>query len=224
MYHRPMPIRAASARRPRRSQSDRRAQSDRLLLQAAAELIARRGYGATTLEQIGQRAGYSRGLVTQKFGSKEGLVRALVTVLHQELDDVLDGQLAGGISGLEAILRIVDVYVRIFSEAQLKAAPERVVSVQAYYVLMSESVGVIPEVREFFVEANIRFRARLETHLTLAQESGAMRANLSPATAAAMIQSALSGLTLLWLVDRNTVDLDEGRTALVETIRRTLIP
>lgn len=219
-----MPIRPAAARRPRRSQSERRAESDRLLLQSAAELIAVQGYGATTMEQIGLRAGYSRGLVTQKYGSKEGLVRALVSVLHQELDEQLDNELAGGIEGLAAILRIVDAYVRIFSEYELRAAPERVVSVQAYYVLMSESVGVIPEVREFFVEANIRFRARLEKHLEIARANGTMRRNLGAATAAAMIQSALSGLTLLWLVDRNTVDIDEGREALVETIRRTLIP
>lgn len=219
-----MPIRAATARgRPRRSQSERRAESDRLLLLAASELIAVQGYGATTLEQIGRRAGYSRGLVTQKFGSKEGLVRALVTLLHHELDELLDQALAGA-EGLDAVLRIVDAYVGTFTERELQTAPERVVSVQAYYVLMSESVGVIPEIRQFFVDANIRFRARLEKHLEIARGRGAMRANLSAGTAAAMIQSALSGLTLLWLVDRNTMDLDEGREALVETIRRTLVP
>ena len=50
----------AGPARTRRTQRERREESDRLLLMAAAGLIARQGYGATTLEQIGREAGYSR--------------------------------------------------------------------------------------------------------------------------------------------------------------------
>ena len=95
---------------------------------------------------------------------------------------------------------------------------------KAYYVLMSESIGVIPEIREFFTEANLRFRAFLEAHLREAQAGGDMRDTLAPDIAAGLIQSALSGFTLLWLVDRNAIDMEATRDVLVETIRRTLVP
>jgi AcrR family transcriptional regulator len=42
--------------------------STRRLIQAAAELLTERGYERTTLAAIGERAGYSAGLVTGRFG------------------------------------------------------------------------------------------------------------------------------------------------------------
>jgi AcrR family transcriptional regulator len=63
----------------RRTQAERRAESEQQLLRAAAEIVVQEGVAAATFESIGRRAGYSRGLAAQKFGSKQGLVEALVT-------------------------------------------------------------------------------------------------------------------------------------------------
>ena len=41
---------------------------------AAVGLLVERGIAGTTLASIGERAGYSRGLVTHRFGSKAGLL------------------------------------------------------------------------------------------------------------------------------------------------------
>src|SRR5258705_6333594 len=62
---------------PRRRQAERRAQSERRLLDAATQLIAEQGFSNTTLAQIGAKAGYSRGLVNERFGSKRELVKVL---------------------------------------------------------------------------------------------------------------------------------------------------
>src|SRR5258706_12229442 len=62
---------------PRRPQAERRAQSERRLLDAATQLIAEQGFSKTTLAQIGAKAGYSRGLVNERFGSKGELVKVL---------------------------------------------------------------------------------------------------------------------------------------------------
>src|ERR1700748_893308 len=62
----------------RRTQAERAAESDRRLLRAALKLIAERGYRNTSLAAIGEEAGYSRGLVNDRFGSKAGLLWALV--------------------------------------------------------------------------------------------------------------------------------------------------
>src|ERR1043165_2062786 len=64
--------------RPRRSQAQRTALSEDRLLGAALLLISERGYDRTTLQAIGDAAGYSRGLVSHRFGSKEGLLWALL--------------------------------------------------------------------------------------------------------------------------------------------------
>ena len=64
----------------RRTQAERRDESQRRLLEAAAALIQERGMAAATFENIGVRAGYSRGLATQHFGSKQGLIEALIDI------------------------------------------------------------------------------------------------------------------------------------------------
>ena len=62
----------------RRTQAERKAESERRIIRAARELFARQGYMRTTLIEVGQSAGYTGGLVTHRFGSKEGLLNAVV--------------------------------------------------------------------------------------------------------------------------------------------------
>ena len=54
-------------------QAERSAQSDKKMFEAAIELINERGTAKTTLKDIGEHAGYSRGLASYRFGSKDGL-------------------------------------------------------------------------------------------------------------------------------------------------------
>jgi AcrR family transcriptional regulator len=53
---------------PRLTQAERRARSERSLLDAAEQLFAEKGSHRTSLAEIGERAGYSRGLVGERFG------------------------------------------------------------------------------------------------------------------------------------------------------------
>jgi AcrR family transcriptional regulator len=67
--------------------SARRAQTRARLLQAAAEVYARRGFAGATLEEVAAEAGYTKGAVYGHFGSKENLLLALV-------EEYLAGQVA----------------------------------------------------------------------------------------------------------------------------------
>ncbi|SFM92903.1 TetR/AcrR family transcriptional regulator [Thermodesulforhabdus norvegica] len=48
------------------------------ILRAAQELCAKKGFAGTTLDEIARKAGVSRALVIQHFGSKKGLYEALI--------------------------------------------------------------------------------------------------------------------------------------------------
>src|SRR5690349_12121056 len=61
----------------RRSQAERRSEAERALLKAAVRIVAQHGLERFTLADVGEAAGYSRGLPAHYFGSKEGLVGAL---------------------------------------------------------------------------------------------------------------------------------------------------
>jgi AcrR family transcriptional regulator len=70
-------------RRGRRTQAQRRAESEERLLRAFAELVVEKGVGQTSLNDIGRRAGSSHTLVLHLFGSRA----ALLARLTESVDD-----------------------------------------------------------------------------------------------------------------------------------------
>ena len=114
----------------RRTQAERRDESERRLLRAAVELIADHGVSAATFEAVGQRAGYSRGLATQKFGSKQGMIEALIARLHEQQDEALAQAGIDRAPGFEALLGYVDHYLRQLG----KDAESR-----AYFMLLADA-------------------------------------------------------------------------------------
>lgn len=84
----------------RRSQRERVEESARRLAEAAIELIAEKGYGNATAQDIGIRAGYSRAMVRERFGSKEALLEAVLHDYERRIDAVPEP----GASGLQRVL------------------------------------------------------------------------------------------------------------------------
>jgi AcrR family transcriptional regulator len=62
----------------RRTQAERRAETSARLLQAARETFAERGYNGASLDLVSERAGCTKGALYDHFGSKEGLLLALL--------------------------------------------------------------------------------------------------------------------------------------------------
>ncbi len=58
----------------RLTQAERTEISDMKMLDATVDLIVSRGPSATSLKEVGLKAGYSRGLASQRFGSKDNLM------------------------------------------------------------------------------------------------------------------------------------------------------
>ncbi|TXL79533.1 TetR/AcrR family transcriptional regulator [Vineibacter terrae] len=205
-----------AAARPRRTQAERRAESERRMLSAAADLIAQQGFGATTLEQIGTRAGYSRGLVNQRYGSKENMVKALVGQMHanfyrQAFPDSLSAP-----KGLPAICEVVDIYMQTFYRAGS--------AMRAYYVLMAESLGVIQEIRDTFVAATGSFRTRFEEQLRHAKRAGEVSRDLHVPSAATLILSLLTGVCFLWMISPESMDLRTLRRTAIKAVEHALKP
>ncbi len=80
---------AVPARVKRLSRTESVALTRARLLDAAEEIFAEHGFGRTTLEQIAERAGYTRGAVYANFTSKDDLFLAV-------LDRWLDADIANG--------------------------------------------------------------------------------------------------------------------------------
>ncbi len=71
--------------RSRRSQAERSATTRTKLIQAAIDLIGRRGYGPVTTEEIAAAAGVSRGALQHQFKSRYDLVAAVNDHLTRDM-------------------------------------------------------------------------------------------------------------------------------------------
>ena len=129
---------AKSSKSTRRTQAERTALSDQLMLEAAIKLINERGTQKTTLKEIGELAGYSRGLANYRFGSKDGLLQELFSRFDDRWKNHLETYVDGK-SGAEAVLAAANA-LRDF----LKLESEYM---RAMYTLWYESLGHESEIR-----------------------------------------------------------------------------
>lgn len=172
---------------PRRTQAERRELSEARLLAAAAEIIAAEGYLACTLERVGERAGFSRGLASRKYGSKDGLIEAVIRHVARDVHLAIDQAVAGVTSPLDRMLVLLDRFVALVLQE---------VSVRAYFVLFSAMIANRLETRAIFQEVQDQFAARLEAMIAEAQAAGEIPAARNARTMTFVLGSLLAGLAI----------------------------
>ncbi len=203
---------AAAALKLRRSQAERRDQSERLLVHATLAVVAERGVHAATFEEIGRAAGYSRGLATQKFGSKRGLTEAVIAYLHRRRESILEADQVADMPALDAVEHYLERHVRDLTQQH---------GGRAYFMLLSAALADATSMREAFAASHERVRVWLEATLRRGQRDGDIRADVEPHTGALMIGSLALGISIQWLVDPHT-DLEPLRATSIAALRRGL--
>lgn len=89
-----------------RTQEERNALARHSMSRAALELFALQGYHATTMSDIGLRAGYSRGLAHHYFGTKDALAELLLDELDRRDTQIQILQVSSTTTGAEAWQRL----------------------------------------------------------------------------------------------------------------------
>lgn len=195
----------------RRTQAERVAESDRRMLEAAMRLIATHGYTQTTLESIGVEAGYSRGLVQHRFGSKDKLLEALIAKIASDYRERLLPRLRG-LSGLESLEAEIDSY--------LEGMDKPSVSSRAFFVLMLESIGPAPQVKHAFADISVRWHQALARQIVKGQEKGQIRKDVDADMEAQLLIAAVRGLRLQSMLSPESSNISRAITALKRDLRR----
>lgn len=97
-----------------------RAQRERQMLDVAEEVFAERGYGAVSMEEIAERVGLSKPMLYEYFGSKEGLLLAVIGRARAELREATEGAVAAGGTAEDMLRRGYLAYFR-FNEAHRRS-------------------------------------------------------------------------------------------------------
>jgi len=192
-----------------RTQQERRDQAEAALLNAAAELIVEDGVHSLTLARVGERARYSRGLVTHYFGSKQALVERLARAAQMGFVPGLDGMPPG----LDRLLRLIDGYIGALSPMRM---PNR-----AFLLLWAEA-ATSSELARIFSERDAAFRADLCVDVAAGIADGTVRPDVAADEVAVAVLGQLRGIGLQRLVDSPAVDTERLRRSVTEYWRRAL--
>lgn len=198
-----------TGRPARRTQRERRAETERRVLEAAVRLIAAGGSRSMSLAQVGVEAGYSRGIVTHTFGSKNELLRRVAEYAQEVFAPPIDSR-----TGLDRVLTIVDTYL----EYLVKHEPAG----RAFLLLWVEAVAFEPSLRAIFTERDEAFRRTLAEHVSEGIRKGSVRPDVDPAAAAVMLVGQLRGIGLQLMLASDPAPYDLIRSEALEMVRRAL--
>ena len=219
----------APATAERRTQTERREEAERRLLAAALDIVARRGSVRMTLAEVGEAAGYSRGLPAHRFGSKAGLLHALASYIGERFGQQRSRG-ARPAPGLAAILGNIHFY---FSRRGGAWTATRALMVMMSEVCMAPATGAPPAsataalhdtgLRANVVAYNRSALAWFEQHIRSGMAQGEIAADTDPALTAVILLGAMRGVMQQWLVDEQ-IKLPAVRDRLLQIVARVLRP
>ncbi|GAA1741733.1 TetR/AcrR family transcriptional regulator [Isoptericola hypogeus] len=179
----------ATVRGPYRTGIRRREQ----LVAAAIEVFAEHGYAGGSLRAIAEHAGVSHASLIQHFGSKEGLLTAVLEEWDRRT--VQDG--LADISGLDYFRRLPEV---------MAAHQDNRGLLELFTTIAAEASSPLHPAHGFIVRRYATNLATLADHLRQARAAGDIAA-MSDAQIdieVRLVTAALDGIGLQWLLDPST--------------------
>jgi AcrR family transcriptional regulator len=195
----------------KRGQSE---QSRERLIDAATRLFAERGYRDASVQAIGEAAGISRGSIFWHFGSKEGLLWAVVQRAFARWEAETLVPAVGDARGEEAIGRALRAHRRFLADDEG--------TMRLLFVLMFEALGPRPELTGEFARLHRDLRALATPWLEEAAAEGEFRDDVDPETIVTLIVGALGGIVYQYLLDPEGLDLDRCYADLERVLDRGL--
>jgi AcrR family transcriptional regulator len=175
--------------------------SNRRLIEAAAELIAEKGWEATTAAEIGRRAGYSRAMVHARYGSKDAILDAFF------LDDQirrLSPDADPTSVGLQEAMGHFERVTALYTEDRD--------FLRALFVATFEAVKTTSPLRGRVRALLNRGIDKVNAGLRRGVDDGSVRQHIDIARATNDISSAIFGCAYLWIVLGDRYDLDRELT------------
>jgi AcrR family transcriptional regulator len=162
------------------------------------ELIAEKGWEATTAAEIGRRAGYSRAMVHARYGSKDAILN---TLFATEYVDKLSPAPDPDSSGLQQALAHVDRIAQLCTEDRDL--------LRAIFVLTFEAVKPMspagPQIRVWLERA----AQTVETGLRNGIADGSVRPDIDINSAVNDFGAAVLGTAYQWIMQAYPYDMDK---------------
>lgn len=169
------------------------AQTRQQLLTAALSIFSRQSFDATSLEEVAEAAGVTRGAIYHHFGSKADLFLALIEDASAQGGAVVQQAIAAGGSFNEITRRVLEHTLTLLEENR------RFREIMALSLFKSgSSPDLEPLARMRYEQARAQV-SELAGFFQAGIEQGALRPDLDPSNIARAFLAYQNGLALLWL-------------------------
>lgn len=180
------------------------------VLEAAMQVFGARGYNKGALAEVAQQAGMTHAGVLHHFGTKEGL---LIAVLKYR-----DGQAVAGVAGRPQAEGPAFLGHLIDTVAENTSRPG---VVQTYAVLSAESVTEGHPAQQYFRDRITVLREKIADVLDEVTDGRASREDVMDA--ASTLIAVMDGLQVQWLLDPDAVDMPRVVTKTLDELVDRLI-
>lgn len=171
----------------RRTQEERREESERRLMDALVAIVNRDGIQAATCENIGLEAGYSRGLITQRLGKRDEMFATLIARLVAAQRERVARPEFSRLGGAERIRAYIDLHFSDLSDNP---------GYRAYFVLLAGSITDVSLLREPVVKAHKFVLDLLVKCIRKGQEDGELDPAVEPFKKAVALGTYLLGVAI----------------------------
>lgn len=199
----------ALLKEPRRTQAERTKASDQRMFDATVKLIVERGPSATSLTEVGVLAGYSRGLASHRFGSKDRLFNFVVLRLSEiwlaKLTEVTANKV-----GMAAIEQAVEQHYQFCVDSPDYA--------RTLYILWFESLNSESELSDTIKSIHQR-RFQDVVNWVLHDQTIPERVKREADVLAAQFSASVIGIVYYWLANPEKNNETKG---LHEGLRKTM--
>jgi TetR/AcrR family acrAB operon transcriptional repressor len=192
-----------------RTQAERRGEAERRILNAAIRLLVDKGYDRFTLAEVGDLAGYSRGLPAHYFGKKEDLLSEVVRFIVARYRDS-NPETEAMAAGLPRLVARIRKYATGFG-----SRPSR-----AFGVLVAEA-RFYPTLKRTVTDLNQSSRSTWEREIRTGIEAGHIRPDINPKAQASIIHAFLRGQSTFMDLDPD-YDAQETTEAFIQSLEQCL--
>jgi len=200
--------------RKRRTQEERREEAERRILEAATRIIGKTGVETFTLADVGEAAGYSRGLPAHYFKTKAGLLTAVVKYLAEHYFRRVTFQGRQRITTDDIVAEITSF---------IEAAKKNPLAAKAFITAMAGSL-TNPALAEAAQKHNTAIVAKYEDGIRNGIKHGDIDSGIRAHSWAIMLMAATRGIVAQWLIRPKQVDLDLLRDDLEKAVRHCFAP
>jgi AcrR family transcriptional regulator len=181
------------------------------ILKAALTCFARKGYHQTTMDDIVEEAGLSKGGVYWHFGSKKELFLSLFEPVMVGMEEYMMAILESQVSAREKLCAMLDMFTDFSMADEFQEFMPLMIDVWAQNLQDPDVNEVVTGIYRHFLTPCVRLI-----------EEGIVSGEFKPVNAAVLagiLFAAYDGLMVQWMIDEGLVDWD----AVSETMKRTFV-